>query len=83
MAITMEMPEKVLYSLNMTGEEVSRDMRQLYAARLYQQGRLSLGQAAEFCGMNKFDFPQVLSSFNIPVVDYDPAELEDEVASFV
>lgn len=47
------------------------------AAKLYESGKLSLGQAAEMCGMKKWDFPEVLASFDVPYFQYT---LEDIVA---
>ncbi|HEX3387374.1 MAG TPA: UPF0175 family protein [Mucilaginibacter sp.] len=40
------------------------------AAKLYEASKLSLGQAAEMCGMKKRDFPAVLAQFDIPYFQY-------------
>jgi predicted HTH domain antitoxin len=40
------------------------------AAKLYEAGKLSLGQAAEMCGMKKWDFPAVLAKFDIAYFQY-------------
>jgi predicted HTH domain antitoxin len=40
------------------------------AAKLYEAGKLSLGQAAEMCGMKKWDFPEILAKFDIPYFQY-------------
>jgi len=50
----------------------------LIAAKLYEAGKLSLGQAAEMCGMKKWDFPAVLASFNIPYFQYSGDDLLNE-----
>jgi predicted HTH domain antitoxin len=41
-----------------------------FAAKLYEAGKLSLGQAAEMCGMKKWDFPKILAEFNVPYFQY-------------
>lgn len=50
----------------------------LIAAKLYEAGKLSLGQAAEMCGMKKWDFPVVLAKFNIPYFQYTGDDLLNE-----
>ncbi len=48
------------------------------AAKLYEAGKLSLGQAAEMCGMSKWDFPAVLAQFDIPYFQYTGDDLLNE-----
>ena len=50
----------------------------LIAAKLYEAGKLSLGQAAEMCGMKKWDFPAILAKFNIPYFQYTSDDLLNE-----
>ncbi|EHQ29367.1 protein of unknown function UPF0175 [Mucilaginibacter paludis DSM 18603] len=50
----------------------------LIAAKLYEAGKLSLGQAAEMCGMKKWDFPAVLAKFNISYFQYSGDDLLNE-----
>ena len=50
----------------------------LIAAKLYEAGKLSLGQAAEMCGVEKWDFPAILLEFNIPYFQYTGDDLLNE-----
>ena len=50
----------------------------LIAAKLYEAGKLSLGQAAEMCSMKKWDFPAILAKFNIPYFQYTGDDLLNE-----
>ena len=50
----------------------------LIAAKLYEAGKLSLSQAAEMCGVKKWDFPAILSKFNIPYFQYTGDDLLNE-----
>jgi len=50
----------------------------LIAAKLYEAGKLSLGQAAEMCYMKKWDFPSVLAKYNIPYFQYTSDDLLNE-----
>lgn len=51
----------------------------LLAAKLFELGRLSLGQAAELSGYSKATFMELLGSLNIPVFDYPAEELQQEL----
>jgi len=51
----------------------------LLATKLYEQGKLSLGQAAEMAGFTKRTFMELLSRYNVSVFNYDPLDLENDV----
>ena len=55
------------------------EARLLLAIKLFETGRLSLGQAAKFAGYSKRTFMELLGKYNVPVFDYPPEELKDEV----
>ncbi len=42
-----------------------KEIAMLVATRLYEQGKLSLGQAAEMVGLSKFSFAEILSDYGI------------------
>ena len=48
------------------------------AAKLYEAQKLTLGQAAEMCGMKKWDFPAVLAQFDVPYFQYTGEDLLNE-----
>lgn len=51
------------------------------AAKLYERGSLTLGQAAEVAGIPKRSFMEQLYKYNISVFDFTPAELESDFAN--
>lgn len=51
----------------------------LLATKLFEQKKLSLGQAAQLAGFSKRTFMELLSRNNIPVIDYDPSELANDI----
>lgn len=51
----------------------------LLACKLYEQGKLSLGQAAEVAGYSKRAFMELLSNYDVPVFNYDPKELLNDI----
>ncbi|GHU50901.1 hypothetical protein FACS1894200_10680 [Spirochaetia bacterium] len=73
--------ENLLLSLNVTMEEVVSSMRKEYAMKMYQQGKLTLGQCAEFCALTKYDFISLLASNTIPVINYDIEGFDHELQS--
>jgi predicted HTH domain antitoxin len=50
------------------------------AVRLFQEGTLTPGRAARLARMSLAEFLETVSAQGIPVVDYDPAELAEELA---
>ena len=51
----------------------------MIAAKLYERGTLSLGQAAELAGMKKWDFPKVLADYGVYYFNMSAAELAEDV----
>lgn len=51
----------------------------LLATSLYEQGKLSLGQAAEVAGYSKPTFMELLSRYNVPLFNYDASELTNDI----
>jgi predicted HTH domain antitoxin len=59
---------------------LSKDEAQvLLAVKLYETGRLSLGQAARLAGFSKRAFIEVLGKHRVAVIDYSPDELRQEL----
>ncbi|GMO30105.1 MAG: hypothetical protein Ta2B_10980 [Termitinemataceae bacterium] len=71
--------ENMLLSLNMTVDEIVLSMCKEYAIKMYQLGKLTLGQCAEFCAMDKHDFISLLASNDIPVINYSVEDLKCEL----
>lgn len=59
---------------------VSPDEAQfLLSVKLFETGKLSLGQAAKLSGYSKPTFIELVSKMGVPVIDYPAEELEQEV----
>ena len=71
--ITLNMPD----SLSMENREVAM----LVASRLYEQAKLSLGQAAEVAGLSKRVFAELLGSYNVSIFNYPASDLSRDVAN--
>lgn len=55
------------------------EARLLLAVKLYEVGKISMGQAAKLAGFSKRAFMDVLGRYHVPVFDYAPEELQDEI----
>ena len=56
-----------------------REAKTLLAAKLYEKGSLSLGQAAELAGYSKRTFMELLGNYEVSVFEYSEAELEKDI----
>lgn len=70
-AVTIQLPDEV----HLKPEEVQR----IVAALLYGKGELSLGQAAEMSGLNKWEFAEILSDYGISLINYPASEIARDV----
>lgn len=49
------------------------------ASKLYERGKLTLGQAADMVGYSKETFMELLADYNVALIDYSPEELEEDI----
>ena len=78
--VDIEVPEQILAITGKTPEEFARDARLLLAAKLFELGRLSSGQAAKLCGMNRVDFLLGLGNLGVSTIQTDVDDLRQEIA---
>jgi predicted HTH domain antitoxin len=64
----------------MKAEEIALSMRTEFALKSFRDGKLTLVQAADFCGMNIYDFISAASQADIPIIDYSIEEVDRELA---
>lgn len=57
-----------------------KEAKTLLAAKLYEKGSLSLGQAAELAGYTKRTFIELLANYDVSVFEYTEEELEKDLA---
>ncbi len=69
--ITLNIPDSL--------EINSREFLMLVATRLYEQGKLSLGQAAELAGLTKRTFAEMLYQYNVSIFNFPASDLTSDV----
>jgi predicted HTH domain antitoxin len=65
--ITLQVPESL--ELNAT------DIVRFLASKLYESGRLSLGQAAELANLSKTTFAEILADYGVSIINYSIEEV--------
>ena len=78
--LIFSVPEDILYTLNETKNDFINTMKFYTAMELYKLQKLSMGKASELAGMNKIDFMFELGKYDIPAINYDADDFQDEVA---
>jgi predicted HTH domain antitoxin len=53
----------------------------MIASKMYEQGKLSLGQAADVAGLTKKAFIEILNNYNISIFNYPASDIENDVAN--
>jgi len=71
--VTLNLPD--------TLEMDSRELAMLVATKLYEQRKLSLGQAAEVAGLSKRTFAELLGKYNVSIFNYAAVEIAGDVAN--
>ena len=57
----------------------SKEIAMLVATRLYEQGKVSLGQAAEVAGLTKRTFAELLGNYNVSLFNFPPSDLSKDI----
>lgn len=62
-------------SLNLDEKEA----KTFLAAKLFEKGDLSIGQAADMAGYKKREFMELLYRYDVSVFNYSESELENDI----
>jgi predicted HTH domain antitoxin len=77
--ITIEVPDEMATLGGGTDEQLGEAMRLATAILWYQQGRISQGKAAEFAGMNRVRFLDVLHEAGVETIRVMEEELRRQM----
>jgi len=76
---TFTYPDGLSSALELRDEELPAELAFLAAAKLYELGRLSSGQAALLAGVNRVTFLQRLAEVGVPAINLRDEEIAAEV----
>lgn len=77
--LQIEYGDDVLLSTGLSREDFNEEACFLLAAKLYELGRLSSGQAATMCGKKRVDFLHSLPRVGVSMSNLRPEDAESEV----
>ncbi|MEZ0368068.1 MAG: UPF0175 family protein [Candidatus Sericytochromatia bacterium] len=77
MRIEFEVPDQL--GLLLAPQDLTAAFKLNNAMILFQEGKVSIGLAAELAGTGIYDFMMACGRHDIPVVNYSPEELQAEI----
>ena len=69
--ITIDFPSDILLTLNENEKGLKYEIKVSLAMRMFQLQKLTLGKAAQLCGLTRFEFETLLSENKIPISNLD------------
>ncbi len=70
--LQLEIPENIELEKN--------DTVRFLAAKLYEAGKLSLGQAAELAKLSKVAFAEILSDYSVALINYPVSDIKKDAS---
>lgn len=62
-----------------TADIDDKEARMSLASKLYERGKLTLGQAAELTGYSKETFMELLAEYNVAFINHPAEELDQDI----
>ena len=73
------MSNTIEMTLDLPSSVTKDEAQTLLAVKLFETERASLGQAAKLAGYSKRAFIEILGKYNVPVINYSPDDLREEL----
>jgi len=70
--ITLQVPDNI--------ELDQKDTIKFLSAKLYESGKLTLGQAAELSGLSKIAFAEIIGDYNVALINYPVSDILKDAA---
>jgi predicted HTH domain antitoxin len=71
--------DDLLVATGKSKEAFEHELRFLLAVKMFELRRLSLGKAAQLCGMEKLNFMDEMGRIGIPVINLDDDQIREEL----
>jgi predicted HTH domain antitoxin len=78
-SLSIPYADDLLVTSGKAPKELEEELRFLLAVKLFELHRLTLGKAAEFCGMAKLPFMYELGRLKVPVINLSDDQIADEL----
>ncbi len=79
--LTIPYPDSLPDALRMSRKEFEREARLLLAARLFEERKLTSGQAAEMAGIPKVDFLLKTGALDLSAAMPSPEEIAEDAGA--
>ena len=79
--MTLEYPESWLAAMGLNEGDFAEEARMAAAMKLFERGRLSSGQAAQFAGISRVEFLLNCRRWGVDSVSWDDSDLAAEFAN--
>ena len=76
--VNLNLPEERLKAAGLNSGDVSQEAAKLIALELFREQRVSVGRAAELCGVPLAAFMDFAAAHEVPPLNYGIAELEED-----
>ena len=71
--------DDLLVATGKSKEALEHELRFLLAVKMFELRRLSLGKAAQLCGMEKLNFMDEMGRIGIPVINLDDDQIREKL----
>ena len=78
-SVTISFGDELLAGLGLSAEQFANEVKFLAAAKLYDLGRITSGQAARFCGLERVEFLLALPRIGMKVSNLGPEDAPAEL----
>ena len=73
--------KSLIINLPNSFEMEDKEFSNFIYAKLYEEGKLSLGQAAELAGLSKKEFAIIIGKYGVSIFNYPASDLTRDVAN--
>ena len=77
--LILSYPENFELAVHLTPEELQSQILLMAALKMFELGKISSGKAAELAGMSRVEFFDMCGRYRVPIFNYSPEELEQEL----
>ena len=77
--LTIEYGEEILLGLGLSPDQFTKEAKFLLAAKLYELGKVTSGQAAKLCDMGRVEFLYSLERIGVPMSNLGPEDADAEI----
>lgn len=77
--LSVPVDEKWLAASGLSEADAQRELSLVLAAKLYEMGRLTLGQAAEMAGLSQWSLMETLPRLGVSVINATEQSLRDDL----